>query len=72
LNGAGSEIAFRVKNKVVSAIKKEVMQGNFSEELNAARNAKTGIKLITSPQKTVVNMAKNKLFGILKGSILER
>jgi diadenosine tetraphosphate (Ap4A) HIT family hydrolase len=71
LNGVGSEIAFKVKNKVVSEIKKEALQGHFSEELSVVRDVKTVISLIKSPQRTLINMAKNKLLGILKGSILE-
>ncbi len=72
LNDVGNDMAVKVKSKVVSEIKKEVLQGHFSEELNVVRNAKNVIRLIKSPQKTLVNMAKNKLLGILKGSILER
>lgn len=66
-----NKVAVKVKRKVINKIKKEALQGHFSEELSAVRNAKTVISLIKSPQKTLVNMAKNKLLGILKGSILE-
>ncbi|TXH79220.1 MAG: hypothetical protein E6Q85_00510 [Thiothrix sp.] len=58
------------KSKLVTAIKKEVLQGHFSEELSAIRTAKTGIKLLKNPKSTLVNMAKNKLFEILKGAAL--
>ena len=66
-----NKVAVKVKRKVINKIKKEALQGHFSEELSAVRNAKTVISLIKSPQRTLINMAKNKLLGILKGSILE-
>lgn len=66
-----NKVAVKVKRKVINRIKKEALQGHFSEELSAVRNAKTVISLIKSPQRTLINMAKNKLLGILKGSILE-
>lgn len=68
---AANKVAVKVKRKVINKIKKEALQGHFSEELSAVRNAKTVISLIKSPQRTLINMAKNKLLGILKGSILE-
>ena len=66
-----NKVAVKVKRKVINKIKKEALQGHFSEELSAVRNAKNVISLIKSPQRTLINMAKNKLLGILKGSILE-
>lgn len=72
LNVEGKNIVWKAKSKFVSVIKREVTQGHFTEELSTVRNAKTAIKLITSPQKTLVNLAKNKLLGLLKGAILER
>lgn len=66
-----NKVVVKVKRKVINKIKKEALQGHFSEELSAVRNAKAVISLIKSPQRTLINMAKNKLLGILKGSILE-